>query len=94
MTGEINLSGLVLPVGGIKEKVLAAKRAGIPTVILPKRNERDLAEIQDELKAGLEFRPVETVDEALAIALSDTPAPEPAAVGAGVGPAPGRHAQG
>ncbi len=82
MTGEINLSGLVLPVGGIKEKVLAAKRAGIRTVILPKRNEHDLAEIQDELKAGLEFRPVETVDEALAIALSEAPAP--ATVGAGV----------
>jgi ATP-dependent Lon protease len=83
MTGEINLSGLVLPVGGIKEKALAAKRAGIATVILPKRNERDVAEIPDHLRAGLEFRPVETVEEALAIALTPAPAGEPATVGVG-----------
>ncbi len=82
MTGEINLSGLVLPVGGIKEKVLAAWRAGIRTVILPTRNERDLAEIQEELKEGLEFRPVETIEEALAIALTEREAAEPATVGA------------
>ncbi|HEY8368531.1 MAG TPA: S16 family serine protease, partial [Thermodesulfobacteriota bacterium] len=83
MTGEINLSGLVLPVGGIKEKVLAAKRAGIKTVILPKRNERDVAEIPDHLKAGLEFRPVETIEEVLELALSEAPAAEAAAVGVG-----------
>ncbi len=83
MTGEINLSGLALPVGGIKEKVLAAKRAGIRTVILPKRNERDVAEIADHLKAGLEFRPVETIEEALRLALSESPTAEPATVGLG-----------
>ncbi|HWP34149.1 MAG TPA: endopeptidase La [Thermodesulfobacteriota bacterium] len=82
MTGEITLSGLVLPVGGIKEKVLAAKRAGIETVILPKRNERDLAEIPEELKRGLAFHLIETVDEALAVALTEPQAAWPAAVGA------------
>jgi ATP-dependent Lon protease len=81
MTGEINLSGLVLPVGGIKEKVLAAKRTGIHTVILPARNARDVTEIPEHLKTGLEFRPVETVEEALQVALSDTPAGQAATVG-------------
>jgi ATP-dependent Lon protease len=71
MTGEITLSGLVLPIGGVKEKILAAKRAGIKTVILPKRNEKDLTEIEDEATAGLEFAFVETIDEVLQIALTD-----------------------
>ncbi|HHT9140612.1 MAG TPA: endopeptidase La [Candidatus Tripitaka californicus] len=65
MTGEITLRGRVLPVGGIKEKVLAAKRAGIATLILPKRNEKDLVEVTDEVKARMEFRFVEKVDEML-----------------------------
>jgi ATP-dependent Lon protease len=65
MTGEITLRGRVLPVGGIKEKVLAAKRAGIATLILPKRNEKDLVEVPDEVKAKMEFRFVEKVDEML-----------------------------
>ena len=65
MTGEITLRGRVLPVGGIKEKVLAAKRAGIATLILPKRNEKDLVEVPDEVKARMEFRFVEKVDEML-----------------------------
>jgi ATP-dependent Lon protease len=83
MTGEINLSGLVLPVGGIKEKVLAARRVGVKTVMLPKRNERDVAEIPEHLKAGLEFRPVETSEEALDVALTDEPVAKPATVGLG-----------
>jgi ATP-dependent Lon protease len=69
MTGEISLRGLVLPVGGIKEKVLAALRAGISTVILPARNQRDLDEIPAEAREKVEFIWVETVDEAVATAL-------------------------
>lgn len=71
MTGEITLSGLVLPIGGVKEKILAAKRAGIKIVVLPKRNEKDLSEIEDETKAGLEFIFVENIDEVLSVALSN-----------------------
>jgi ATP-dependent Lon protease len=70
MTGEITLSGLVLPIGGVKEKILAAKRAGIKNIILPKRNEKDLVEIEEESKRGLTFHFVETIDEALEVALS------------------------
>ncbi len=69
MTGEITLRGLVLPVGGIKEKVLAAKRAGIRTVILPKKNEKDLEEIPSHLKKGLKFHFVERMDEVIDLAL-------------------------
>src|SRR5215469_5237479 len=69
MTGEITLRGKVLPVGGIKEKVLAARRAGIKTIILPKRNERDLEDIPPEVRAELTFKFVETVDEVLNLAL-------------------------
>ncbi len=69
MTGEITLRGLVLPIGGLKEKTLAAKRAGIKQVIVPKRNEKDLPDIPDEVKASLKFNFVETVDDVLAIAL-------------------------
>ena len=69
MTGEITLRGLVLPIGGLKEKTLAAKRAGITDVIIPKRNEKDLVEIPDEVRKALRFHPVENVDEALAVAL-------------------------
>jgi ATP-dependent Lon protease len=72
MTGEITLSGLVLPVGGIREKALAARRHGIQTFILPRRNEPDLAELPSEVKDGMKFVPVETLEEALKIAL---PAP-------------------
>ncbi len=74
MTGEISLRGRVLPVGGIKDKVLAAARAGIRTVLLPRRNEKDLAEIPAEVREQLEIRPVDTVEEALAIALEPTAA--------------------
>jgi len=71
MTGEITLAGLVLPVGGIKEKVLAAKRAGIKTIVLPSRNKVDLDEIAPELIKGIEFLYVNRVDEVLNIALSN-----------------------
>jgi ATP-dependent Lon protease len=63
MTGEITLRGAVLPVGGIKEKVIAAHRAGIQKVILPKQNERDLRDVPEEVKNGLQFEFVETADE-------------------------------
>jgi len=69
MTGEITLRGLVLPIGGLKEKTLAAKRAGIKQVIVPKRNEKDLPDIPDEVKKSLKFNFVETVDDVLAVAL-------------------------
>ena len=69
MTGEISLRGLVLPIGGVKEKVLAALRAGIRTVMLPARNRRDLEEIPADAREQLEFVWVETVDEAIETAL-------------------------
>ena len=69
MTGEITLSGGVLPVGGIKEKILAAHRAGIRKVILPKENERDLQDVPDDVRGELVFVPVETVEEVLKEAL-------------------------
>jgi ATP-dependent Lon protease len=72
MTGEISLRGLVLPIGGVKEKVLAALRAGITTVMLPARNRRDLEEIPAEARDKLTFVWVEQVDDALAAALSET----------------------
>ncbi len=69
MTGEISLRGRALPVGGIKEKILAAARAGIETVILPRRNEKDLVDVPDEVREKLSLRLVDTVEEALEIAL-------------------------
>jgi ATP-dependent Lon protease len=75
MTGEITLSGLVLPVGGIREKALAARRHGIKEFILPARNEADLAELPPEVKNGMRFIPVETLEEVLNVAL---PAQQPA----------------
>ncbi len=69
MTGELSLTGKVLPVGGIKEKVLGAKRAGIKEVILPKENEKDLKEVPDRHRKGMKFYPVEHFDEVLKIAL-------------------------
>jgi ATP-dependent Lon protease len=68
--GEITLRGKVLPVGGIKEKVLAAKRAGIQRVVLPERNRRDVEEIGEGLLEGLDFEFVGTIDEALESTLS------------------------
>lgn len=74
MTGEVSLSGRVLPVGGIKEKVLAAHRAGLGTVILPKRNEKNLLEdVPSEVRAALTVHLVGSIDEALAWALEAAP---------------------
>jgi ATP-dependent Lon protease len=75
MTGEVTLRGRVLPIGGLKEKLLAALRAGIVKVLIPKDNEKDLAEIPDNVKRGLEIVPVSTVDEVIAEALVATPVP-------------------
>jgi ATP-dependent Lon protease len=71
MTGEITLSGLVLPVGGIREKSLAARRSGIKTVILPALNEPDLEELAEEVRRDMTFVPVETLEQVIKIALSD-----------------------
>ncbi len=71
MTGEITLRGRVLPVGGIKEKLLAAHRIGITTIIMPKDNEKDLTEVPEEVRADLHVHFVETIDEALILALED-----------------------
>jgi len=70
MTGEITLRGTVLPIGGLKEKVLGAARAGITDIVLPKENERDLEDLPDEVRKQLTFHPVETLDSALAVALA------------------------
>jgi ATP-dependent Lon protease len=69
MTGEITLSGLVLPVGGIREKALAARRQGIRTFILPEMNRQDLAELPEEVKKEMRFVPVSTLEEVLRLAL-------------------------
>ncbi len=71
MTGEITLRGLVLPIGGLKEKILAAKQAGIKTVILPQRNKKDIPEVPAEAKRGLKFKFVKNTNEVLKIALND-----------------------
>ena len=71
MTGEITLLGRVLPIGGLKEKILAARRAQIKTVLIPKGNEKDLAEISKDLTSGIDIRPVNHMDEVIASALLD-----------------------
>ena len=73
MTGEVTLRGRVLPIGGLKEKLLAALRAGIKTVIIPEENEKDLAEIPDNVKSGMTIVPVKTVAEVLKVALVRQP---------------------
>ena len=75
MTGEITLRGRVLPIGGIKEKVLAAHRAGIKTFILPKRNMNDLADVPREVVRELRFVPVDRMDQVIHVALSPEPLP-------------------
>jgi ATP-dependent Lon protease len=72
MTGEISLRGLVLPIGGVKEKVLAAQRAGITTVMLPARNRRDLDDIPADVRAQTKFEWLEHVDDAIRIAIGAT----------------------
>ena len=73
MTGEVTLRGRVLPIGGLKEKLLAALRGGITKVLIPKENEKDIAEVPDNIKEGLEIIPVETMDEVLHHALQKAP---------------------
>jgi len=73
MTGEVTLRGRVLPIGGLKEKLLAALRAGITTVLIPDENEKDLAEIPENVKSGLKIIPVKTVGEVLKVALTRQP---------------------
>jgi ATP-dependent Lon protease len=76
MTGEITLRGKVLPIGGVKEKILAAHRLGVRTVILPRDNEKDLADVPEDVQKSLEFRLVETMDEVLQIALERESTPK------------------
>ena len=73
MTGEVTLRGRVLPIGGLKEKLLAALRGGIAKVLIPKENEKDLADVPDNIKEGLEIVPVESMDEVLSHALQHVP---------------------
>src|SRR6202043_2723180 len=75
MTGEITLRGKVLPIGGLKEKLLAAHRAGLFEVILPKDNEKDVAEVPENLRNAMKLHFVETMDQVLQIAL-ESPLPE------------------
>jgi len=77
MTGEITLRGQVLAIGGLKEKLLAAHRGGITTVLIPDENKRDLKEIPDNIKADLEIIPVKWIDEVLEVALQRMPEPLP-----------------
>jgi len=81
MTGEITLRGQVLPIGGLKEKLLAAHRGGIRTVLIPDDNTKDLADIPQNIKDSLEIKPVKWIDEVLQIALKHMPAPVAAAGG-------------
>ncbi len=83
MTGEITLRGEVLPIGGLKEKLLAAHRGGIKTVIIPHENERDLVDIPKNIKDNLEIKPVRWIDEVLDIALTSMPVSKAAAKGVG-----------
>jgi ATP-dependent Lon protease len=75
MTGEITLRGRILPIGGLKEKLLAALRGGIKKVLIPEENAKDLAEIPDAVKSGLEIVPVSRMDEVLKHALVRLPRP-------------------
>jgi ATP-dependent Lon protease len=89
MTGEITLRGEVLPIGGLKEKLLAAHRGGISKVLIPEENEKDLAEIPNNIKAKLEIIPVRWIDQVLEVALSHQPTPLPkGSVAAGDAPKP------
>jgi len=77
MTGEITLRGEVLPIGGLKEKLLAARRGGIKTVLIPEENQRDLVDMPDNVKEDLDIRPVKWIDEVLEVALTHMPEPLP-----------------
>jgi ATP-dependent Lon protease len=89
MTGEITLRGEVLPIGGLKEKLLAAHRGGIKTVLIPDENVKDLAEIPDNVKNRLEILPVKWIDKVLEIALERRPEPLPELVGPAAPPPAG-----
>jgi ATP-dependent Lon protease len=89
MTGEITLRGEVLPIGGLKEKLLAAHRGGIKTVLIPSENEKDLVEIPDNIKGNLDIKAVKWIDEVLGIALTQQPMPGQQADTAAAAPAPG-----
>jgi ATP-dependent Lon protease len=93
MTGEITLRGQVLPIGGLKEKLLAAHRGGIRIVLIPDENTKDLAEIPQNIKDHLDIRPVKWIDEVLQLALQHMPMPlvPPSEPGASVGKAPARR---
>jgi len=75
MTGEITLRGEVLPIGGLKEKLLAAHRGGIKTVLIPQENVKDLTEIPDNIKNRLDIHPVKWIDQVLEFALEHAPEP-------------------
>jgi ATP-dependent Lon protease len=77
MTGEITLRGEVLPIGGLKEKLLAAHRGGIKTVLIPEENVKDLVEIPDNIKNKLDIQPIKWIDTALELALERKPEPLP-----------------
>ena len=79
MTGELTLTGRVLPVGGVREKVLAARRAGITTVLIPRHNEKDLIELPPEVRADVSFYSIDTLDDALAHLFADLPKSKPRA---------------
>jgi ATP-dependent Lon protease len=79
MTGEITLRGTVLPIGGLNEKAVAARRAGIGTILIPQGNAKDLSEVPEEVREALEFIPVENMDRVLELALDSEPKPERAA---------------
>src|SRR3989442_7800634 len=73
MTGEITLRGRILPIGGVKEKLLAAHRFGIDTIVLPKDNEKDLPEVPEEVRNAMNINLIETIDEVIALALEEAP---------------------
>ena len=79
MTGEITLRGRVLPIGGLREKLLAARRAGLKTVLVPARNRADMIEVPSHLQKGMNYVFVEQMDEVLPVALQDKPLPLPTA---------------
>jgi len=81
MTGEITLRGRILPIGGVKEKLLAAHRFGIDTILLPKDNEKDLPEVPEEVRNAMTINLVETIDDVLSLALEDAPIQTDSVVG-------------
>jgi ATP-dependent Lon protease len=93
MTGEITLRGEVLPIGGLKEKLLAAQRGGIALVMIPQENEKDLVEIPENIKGKLDIRPVRWIDQVLEVALTRQPIPRAVATPAEGGAAPGKRSR-